>query len=162
MNRKDLNPEIWGPKAWFFLDSAILSYPDNPTDNIKNSYKTFIISLKDILPCTNCREHFIKYINTNPLTDKILSSRIRIQEWILNLHNNINKFNNKDIITYKNYINYYNKIYKNSCKYKCQSNVESFNEYETYVININKNHIALVKIIIIFILLITIIYTYKK
>ena len=37
-NRVNINSDIWGPKAWFFIDSAILGYPDNPTpepDKIK-------------------------------------------------------------------------------------------------------------------------------
>jgi hypothetical protein len=29
--RNNLNPKIWGPSGWFFIDSIVLSYPDNPT-----------------------------------------------------------------------------------------------------------------------------------
>jgi len=33
--RTNLNPNIWGPKTWFFIDSIILSYPDNPSNEDK-------------------------------------------------------------------------------------------------------------------------------
>ena len=50
----DYNPKIWGPKAWFFIETIILSYPDNPTLNDKNTFKNFFNSLAFILPCRKC------------------------------------------------------------------------------------------------------------
>jgi hypothetical protein len=41
MKRNNFNPNIWGSKGWFFLDTIILSYPSNPTNDDKNKFKIF-------------------------------------------------------------------------------------------------------------------------
>ena len=38
MTKYNLNPEIWGSKGWFFLDSIMLSYPDQPSDLNKEHF----------------------------------------------------------------------------------------------------------------------------
>ena len=40
MNRNNYNPDIWGNKAWFFIDTSILSYPNNPDKNTKKYFYT--------------------------------------------------------------------------------------------------------------------------
>lgn len=42
-DRIDLSPEIWGHNGWFFLDSICLSYPLNPSNEMKENCKSFFI-----------------------------------------------------------------------------------------------------------------------
>ena len=44
--RQNLNPDIWGPRAWFFLESAVIGYPENPTKEDKLQAKKFFLSLQ--------------------------------------------------------------------------------------------------------------------
>jgi hypothetical protein len=37
--RVNIDSNIWGPKAWYFLDYSILSFPDNPTPADKEGFK---------------------------------------------------------------------------------------------------------------------------
>ena len=47
--RQNLNPNIWGPHAWFFLESIAIGYPDNPTKEEKIKAKNFFLLLESLL-----------------------------------------------------------------------------------------------------------------
>jgi hypothetical protein len=122
--RTDLDSDIWGKHGWFFIDSIVLSYPQNPTPNEKLHYQYLFYSFPIVLPCAKCRTHFNQYLTSNPLDDAILSSKKKLIIWILNAHNNVNKINNKKIITLDEFYLYYNTKYninviKDTCKTTC-------------------------------------------
>ena len=106
-----MKPEIWGPHAWIFLHSVTFDYPDNPTPDIKKKYKGFFESLQGILPCEKCRNHYKNNLKKQPLTDTILKSRKNLIEWLIDIHNTINKKNGKATLSYKQvikkYLDYY-------------------------------------------------------
>jgi len=87
----------WGPSAWLFLHSVTFQYPENPTDQDKNNYKIFFESLQNILPCPQCREHYQKNIQENPMN---LESRDELIQWLVNLHNAVNGGNSKKEYSY--------------------------------------------------------------
>lgn len=107
----DLEPNIWGNHAWIFLHSITLSYPDNPSNETKNKVKDFFESI--ILPCSTCRTHYSNNLKQYPLTDNILSSRKNMIEWLVNVHNSVNKWNNKPIMSLEDVIKKYYKLYNN-------------------------------------------------
>ena len=124
MNRNNYNPNIWGKHGWIFIDTSILSYPiNNPSNDIKKQYYNFLESLKTILPCNECRDHYNDYFNNNVLNDEILSSRDNLLQWILNCRNNINHINNKKILLKEEFMNYYNDIYNKKCL-KCINKIK--------------------------------------
>tara|TARA_B100000575_G_scaffold288338_1_gene288182 strand:- start:944 stop:1348 length:405 start_codon:yes stop_codon:yes gene_type:complete len=106
----DYNPKIWGPKAWFFIETIILSYPDNPTLNDKTTFKNFFNSLAYILPCRKCRYNYKNHIKSYPLNDKILSNKNNLIDWIVKIHN----LSMGKKITKKSMLNYYINQYKNT------------------------------------------------
>jgi len=134
-NRINLDPKIWGPYGWLFIHSCILSYPNNPSESDKLSFKQFFESLKIILPCTKCRDHFTNFLNNNPLNDNILNNRENLLKWILEAQNNVNKINNKKLLDYKDMIAYYKNHYSMtdinqesctvSCNKKCIKNTNN-------------------------------------
>jgi hypothetical protein len=124
-NRISLDPEIWGGKGWFFLDSICLAYPDNPTEEEKKQYKNFFYAMPIVGPCNKCRQHYKKFINKYPLNDTILKSKENLILWILSAHNNVRKINNQKQISLKEFYEFYNNIYKTDvklvgCKDKCE------------------------------------------
>ena len=44
--RNALSPAVWGPKTWFFLESAALGYPEKPSDDEKEAAKKLLTSLE--------------------------------------------------------------------------------------------------------------------
>ena len=105
--RINLEPKIWGPYAWFFLESCIIGYPDKPSEYEKDKFKQLFYLLKDIIPCSKCRINYNNHIIKYTLTDKILSNKDNLLRWLINIHN---------ITSYKQYnleqtLKYYNNIY---------------------------------------------------
>jgi hypothetical protein len=107
--RIDYNPKIWGPKAWFFIETIILSYPNNPTSNDKLIFKNFFKNLGDILPCEKCRYNYNNHLRNNQLTDDILCNKDSLLDWIIQIHN----LSMGKTITKSSLLNYYNNIYSN-------------------------------------------------
>ena len=160
----NLDPKIWGPKAWFFLESICITYPEFPTNEEKDKYKSFFYSLINILPCKLCNNHYLEFINKNPLTDKILSKRENVIKWILKCHNNINTLNKKKNITLDNLLNYYDEVYNNKlCNDKCSnSNINNNANVNIYELINSRIFIFLFCIIIIIILIMNKYNNFKK
>lgn len=109
-----MKPSVWGKCAWLFLHSVALDYPDNPTNDDKIKYKTFFESLQHILPCEKCKVHMKQNMQTNKLTDKILSDKSSLIKWVIDIHNNVNKSLGKPVLSYEDALsdilkNYYPK-----------------------------------------------------
>ena len=106
----NLSPEIWGPHAWFFIDSVIMAYPNNPNNNDKQRINQFLNLLQYMLPCEKCRYNYSQHLSEYPLTDEILSNKDNLLKWVINIHNLSNN-NNLNINTV---LDYYNNQYSNN------------------------------------------------
>lgn len=111
-----LGPDVWGPHGWKFIHFVALGYPKNPTQEDKENYKTFFKALPNVLPCSVCKVHFDQNVINNPLTDDILQDRIKLLNWTIDLHNEVNKINNKKIINYNEGLNLLMNNFKESSK----------------------------------------------
>lgn len=107
-----MKPNIWGPHAWIFLHSITFDYPDKPTTDTKRNYKNFFENIQYVLPCDMCRIHYKKNLKKFKITDKVLSSRKNLIEWLIDLHNRVNKMNNKPQLSYKDVVNKYLDFYE--------------------------------------------------
>mgnify|MGYP005655987525 CR=1 FL=1 len=106
--RQNLNPEIWGPHAWFFLESVTLGYPDNPTKIDKIKAKNFFLLLEHMIPCEKCRYNYSQHLKKYPISNEILSNKLNLFKWINNIHNSVNIKKYKDVNTsLKYYIDLY-------------------------------------------------------
>ena len=144
----NLNPKVWGPHAWFFIDSIVLSLPNKLTYEQKNIYKNFFTSLQYILPCEGCREHYKQNLIKYPLTDIVLSKKENMVKWILNVHNNVRRDAKKIPISVNQYFEYYNKQYDDNNNNNKISKDCNFKYY--------------ISIIIILILILFIFYKFKS
>ena len=93
-------PTVWGPHGWKFIHYVTLGYPENPTPYQKERYKTFLLLLQDVLPCSLCANHYKENLQKRPLTNDILNSRHKLIKWGIDIHNDVNEMNNKPIINY--------------------------------------------------------------
>ena len=82
---------IWGAPAWHFLHTLSFNYPVRPTLKQKHDYRTFILNLKNVLPCGKCRENLIKNFEKLPLTMAHMKSRATFSRYVYDLHEVINK-----------------------------------------------------------------------
>ena len=108
-----MEPNIWGPSAWTFLHSITLNYPDNPTIQQKKIYSDFFYILTKILPCSICKENLKIHMEKYPINFN-LDSREKIVKWLIKIHNETNIQNGKKKISYKEFLEIYKNLYKNS------------------------------------------------
>ena len=87
-----------------------MAYPDNPTNIDKQNMKTFFSSIGSILPCEKCRLNFSRHTINYPLNDNVLSSRFDLVNWLINVHNEVNKMNGKKVLSYDEVMELY--LYK--------------------------------------------------
>ena len=95
-----LGPDVWGPHGWKFLHFVALGYPKNPTEEDKINYKTFFMLVPSILPCSICSSHFAENLKKHPITDEILKDRIKLFNWSVDMHNEVNIINGKETVDY--------------------------------------------------------------
>jgi len=100
-----LGPDVWGPHGWKFIHFVSLGYPRKPTDDDKNNYKNFFYMIPNILPCSICSNHFKENLIKHPLTDDIMNDRIKLLNWSIDMHNEVNIINNKPIVDYEQGLN---------------------------------------------------------
>jgi hypothetical protein len=114
----NIDPKLWGKHFWATAHYITLSYPSNPTPNEKQNVKIFFEVLAFLLPCGKCRSHYANNLKVNPLTDNILSSKYKLIEWLVNLHNEVNTRTGKRTITVDEAIQIYTQPV-NTLKYDC-------------------------------------------
>ena len=90
-------PNIWGPHGWKFIHYITLGYPPNPSSETKKQYTNFFMSLRNVIPCSICGNHFRIHMIEYPLTDEILSDKQKFIDWGITMHNLVNLSNNKKI-----------------------------------------------------------------
>lgn len=109
--RLNLNSDKWGPKEWFALDSIAIGYPKEADEKTMIKAKNHLESLDALLPCCKCRDHYGSYLKSHPLTDKDLSTRNGLINWILGLHNFVRSRQGKSLITIDGFFDYYESQY---------------------------------------------------
>ena len=106
-----LNPEIWGPKYWFFLYTIALTYPLSSNDVSKKKYYDFIQNFPLFIPNPEIGNTFSQFLDYYPVTP-YLDSRESMLKWVHFIHNKINIYLGKPEITYYDAMNKYYENYK--------------------------------------------------
>ena len=101
-----IKPSAWGPEAWTFLHYTALAYPENPTNEDKNNYMDFFLSLQNVLPCPTCAKNFKANLEKFPLKEALTNNKSLFQ-WTVNIHNEVNKESNKKEYSYEEAIDIY-------------------------------------------------------
>lgn len=104
-----MKPALWGPHAWYFLHSVTLSYPNRPATSEKNQMKRFLLELQNTLPCGTCRQNYKHHLVKRPLNLKVLSSRRTLFNWLVDIHNDVNKMLKKPTLSYEEALKIYEK-----------------------------------------------------
>jgi len=88
--------DYWGPKLWYILHTISYNYSDTPSiSEIKYTY-LFFYSIVNIIPCSICKNFYIKFLSVYPLSKYVKQKKLLI-DWVLLLHNAVNKKLNKRI-----------------------------------------------------------------
>lgn len=104
-----LPPSAWGPFFWHTIHITALGYPKNPSYGDKKAAKEFYESLKFLLPCPVCREHYVQHMNESALTPH-LDRREDLFRWTVELHNRVNEKLGKPRFSEQEAIAYYTRL----------------------------------------------------
>jgi hypothetical protein len=91
-----MKPEIWGPHAWMFIHAISVQYPQSPSEDEKKAMIQFLESLQYLLPCTICSENYKKHLKLIDL-HKAVRSKDNLIVALNDLHNMVNRINNKKV-----------------------------------------------------------------
>lgn len=105
-----MRPEIWGKYGWNFLHLVTFGYPEKPKEDDKQHFYEYFHALKYVLPCEKCRHNMNDHLKKFPLTEEILSSRKKLIKWGIDLHNVVNYYTGKDMLSYTEALNEINKL----------------------------------------------------
>jgi hypothetical protein len=94
-------PDVWGPHGWKFIHYITLGYPVIPTKEDKDNYYKFFHALRYVIPCSICGNHFKENLEKTPLDDDALSTRMKLVEWGIKMHNHVNKLHGKKEYTFE-------------------------------------------------------------
>jgi hypothetical protein len=141
------DPNFWGPAMWTTLHNITFNYPENPTDEQKMQHKQFFMSLKNVLPCETCREHYGKNIEKIFPIDAALKNRDTFSRWLVDLHNSVNRRLNKPVIPYETVKEKYDAMNKKCTS--CDINVQCNNNTTTRRKTNNLLYIVILLLIVI-------------
>ena len=84
-----MKPELWGPFIWHLIHNIAFLLPSNEYFiNYKQYYINFFYSLKEVIPCPICRNHYNSLINNN--SPMKCSDKQSLIQWTIDIHNNVN------------------------------------------------------------------------
>lgn len=104
-----MHPTTWGSHLWYILHIISFEYPEKPTEYDKRIYHDFYTSLKDVIPCVECRKHYRDHITKYPLTPH-LDTRDTLIKWVIQVHNFVNASLGKPTYTIQQVLTIYNNL----------------------------------------------------
>ncbi len=106
-----MDSSIWGKSGWKFLFAVAYEYPKAPTYTEMLNYQRFFQSLQFILPCASYRRQYGNQLAQVPI-EPYLTTTSYLFEWVLKMHNLVNKEIGRPLITHKDVLKVYfkNKI----------------------------------------------------
>jgi len=116
-----------------------MSYPKEPTEQDKQIYLRFFNDLQNIIPCDKCQYNYSNNLEKYPI-ESGLKTRETLIQWLINIHNEVNKENGSPEYTYDQVIE----------------------EYQYKMMNLGRDQTMVYKIIIVFLVIYIGYLFYKK
>ena len=77
---------VWGPSAWHYIHTTSFNYPVQPSCDDKRNYRSFILNLRNVLPCGKCRINLCKNFKKHPLKWYHMKNRETFSKYVYQLH----------------------------------------------------------------------------
>ena len=106
-----MNPEVWGPRFWFMLQTMAMAYPESANTVTQKKYYEFISNIPLFLPNPEFSKHFASLLDEFPVSP-YLDSRISFMKWVHFIHNRMNSYLGKPEINFYDSLELYYKHYE--------------------------------------------------
>lgn len=77
-------PKHWGPIVWKTIDIFVAGYGEQPTEELREAAQKFFESMTELLPCPECRAHYKKCLEEDPVTDHLENQAV-LEVWVRRL-----------------------------------------------------------------------------
>ncbi len=118
-----ITPDIWGPSTWTFLHLIAMSEQYDSDESRLVFYKDLYKLLQELLPCGKCRTHLKENMESLKSIESITSAR-ELFDWTTELHNLVNKINNKRQYTLDESYDIWDKIASGKNKVYAKTDIE--------------------------------------
>jgi len=106
-----LDPKVWGPHMWFFINTIAITYPNRPNAITKKKYYDFMQNLPMFIPIEQMSGEFSKLLDEYPI-QPYLDTKESFIRWVWFIHNKINEKLEKPQITLNDFYKQYYEEYK--------------------------------------------------
>lgn len=79
----------WSDAVWYVLHFISCNLPNVLSDEIKDSFKSFLMCIRFLIPCNKCRDHMEKYLLENQIDT---TNNYTIFLWTYNYHKDVDRF----------------------------------------------------------------------
>jgi hypothetical protein len=93
----NIDPARWGKRLWQSLHYMAYAFPEQPTDAQKQAALQMLSSLRELLPCEKCRQHYSAMLAEHPPT---VESRTAFATYLNKIHNQVNARLDKEQVPY--------------------------------------------------------------
>ena len=93
-----VKPDEWGPPLWKEMHQKTIAYPRDPTDRDRQEIATYFRNIIHRLPCDKCKQHYQNQLNQMPIP---VNNRDDLINWLIDIHNEVNKMNGKRVLSYR-------------------------------------------------------------
>ena len=101
-----MTPDVWGPPLWYTLHVKTFEYSIYPTEKDKKNAIEYFKNVDTLLPCAICKQHYKEYLIRRPVEYHV-DTRNELVFWLVDLHNEINAQNSKQILSYREVFDIY-------------------------------------------------------
>lgn len=136
------DPVVIGPGVWAFFHS--ISRHANTVEEYKKLIPMIILGV-ETFGCLKCREHGIKYIETqNPIWNVLKDKRdFALFLWTVDFHNQANKYTNKSQISYESAMFIWSE--NTICREDCGEEEKEIERRQSNIQKLNSGKYKLVK-----------------
>ena len=97
----------WGNSNWYWFHLISIKSPLIFTKNDIKFYNKLIYYMTLAIPCSKCILHFKNHIKKHILENGQFKTRANLIKFFIDIHNDVNKNNNKSVLDYQEAINLY-------------------------------------------------------
>ncbi len=95
--RQNYAPAMWGSGAWKFMHLCALGFPLEPTNRDQQLYRSFFVTMAEVLPCDSCSENYSNHLRKHNI-EEYLSGPDRLFEWTVIMRNEVQKILGEKLI----------------------------------------------------------------
>lgn len=85
------------------MHTVAMFYPDFPTSDDMGNARNFFLSLRGLLPCVSCSQHYTQLLLQYPL-EGALQSKMELMRWVWTIHDAVNTRIGKQGPTFAEYL----------------------------------------------------------